>query len=165
MTRVDLGVLATLSLSPLVLGAPSRLTRVVWLAGGIGCLVFLWSVASTVGWLTPGPTGFGLGRAPTLFETVLWLPPLLLAGFALGMGLGGVRLSFFDEGLEVRSQWPSRARTAYPWSTLRYARFFEEATRSRERLFVMRFVFAEAEMTLRVADEHVWTSLRERFGA
>ncbi len=165
MKSVDLGVLGTRSLSPLVLGAPSRLTRSVWLLGAAGCLVFLWSVASTIGWLVPGASGFGFGRAPTLLETVFWLPPLLLAGFSLGMALGGVSLSFGEPGLEVRSQWPSRGRRTHRWSGLRYARFWEEVTRSREQLYAMRFVFSEEEITLRVSNRAVWLGLRERFAA
>lgn len=165
MNSVDLGVLGIRNLAPLVLGAPSRATRSVWLVGAAGCLVFLWSVASTIGWLVPGASGFQLGRAPTLFETLFWLPPLLLAGFSLGMALGGVNLSFGDAGLDLRSQWPSRGRRTYRWSDLRYARFWEEATRSREQLYAVRFVFAEADITLRLADQSVWSSLRERFAA
>ena len=165
MKSVDLGVLTTRSLSPLVLGAPSRATRSVWLLGAAGCLVFLWSVASTIGWLVPGAYLFQLGRVPTLLETVFWLPPLVLAGLSLGMASGGVRVSFLDEGLELRSQWPSRTRETYAWGTLRYARFWEEATRSREQLCVVRFVFAEEDITLRISNEKVWLSLRERFSA
>ena len=137
----------------------------MWLLGAAGCLVFLWSVASTFSWLEPGANGFRLGRAPTLFETVFWLPPLLLAGFSLGMALGGVKLSFGEPGLELRSQWPSRSCRTYSWSALRYARFWEEATRSREQLYALRFVFAEEEITLRISNHNVWSSLRERFTA
>ena len=126
MKSLDLGVLGVQRLSPLVLTAPSRLTRSVWLLGAAGCLVFLWSVASTIGWLMPGVNGFRLGRVPTLFETVFWLPPLVLAGLSLGMALGGVKLSFGEPGVELRSQWPSRSCRTYPWSTLHYARFWKK---------------------------------------
>lgn len=162
---LDLGVLTTRRLDPLVLGAPSRVTRVVWLMGAAGCLVFLWSVASSIGWLEPGASGFQLTRAPTLFEAVFWLPPLLLAGFSLGMALGGVKLSFREAGLDLRSQWPSRGRMVYSWSALRYARFWEEPTPSREQLYAMRFVFSEGEVTVRVSNRSVWLNLREQFTA
>ena len=165
VTHLDLGTLTLLRATPLTLGAPSRLTRGVWLLGGAGCLVFLWSVASTIGWLEPAPTGYRVARLPTLLETVFWLPPLVLAGLALGMSLGGVRATFSEERLLVRSLWPSRNQNSYRWATFRYARFWEEQTRSRERLLVMRFVFEEADITLRVSDEHVWHRLRERFAA
>ena len=162
---IDLGTLALLSNAPLTLGAPSRLTRGVWLLGVVGCLVFLWSVASTIGWLEPAASGYRVARLPTLFETVFWLPPLILIGLALGMSVGGVRVTFSQERLTVRSLWPSRSQDSYGWATFRYARFWEERTRSRERLLVMRFVFEDADITLRVSNERVWRQLRERFVA
>ena len=162
---MDLGTLTLLERAPLTLGAPSRVTRGVWLLGVAGCLVFLWSVASTIGWLEPALTGYRVARLPTLFETVFWLPPLILMGLALGMSVGGVRVAFSDEQLSVRSLWPTRSQDSYRWATFRYARFWEEQTRSRERLFVMRFVFEDADITLRVSDERVWHQLRERFAA
>lgn len=162
---MDLGVLTAQRLNPLVLGAPSHVTRAVWLLGAAGCLVFLWSVASTIGWLEPGASGFELARAPTLFEALFWLPPLLLASFSLGMALGGVKLSFQETGLDLRSQWPSRRRIVYSWSALRYARFWEEATPNREQLYAMRFVFGGGEVTARVSNKSVWLNLREQFTA
>ena len=162
---LDLGTLALLRANPLTLGAPSRLTRGVWLLGVVGCLVFLWSVASTIGWLEPATTGYRVARLPTLFETVFWLPPLILMGLALGMSVGGVRVAFSEERLLVRSLWPSSKQDSYRWATFRYARFWEEQTRSRERLLVMRFVFEDADITLRVSNEQIWHQLRERFAA
>ena len=162
---MDLGTLTLLKRAPLTLGAPSRLTRGVWLLGVVGCLVFLWSVASTIGWLEPAASGYRVARLPTLLETLFWLPPVVLAGLALGMSLGGVRVTFSDERLQVRSLWPSRKQNSHRWATFRYARFWEERTRNRERLLVMRFVFEEADITLRISDEQVWHQLRERFAA
>ena len=165
VTHLDLGTLTLLRATPLTLGAPSRLTRGVWLLGVAGCLVFLWSVASTIGWLEPTLSGYRVARLPTLPETVFWLPPLILAGLALGMSLGGVRATFSGDRLQVRSLWPSRKQASYSWAAFRYARFWEERSRSREQLLVMRFVFEEADITLRVSNEQVWHQLRERFAA
>ena len=151
--------------SELVLVAPSWLTRAVWLFCGAGCLVFLWSVALSLGWLEADAARVILLRAPLIAEGFFWLLPLLLSLLCFAMAAGGVRVTLFDEGLELRGLWPSRERSVYPWSRLRHARFWEERTRSRERLLVVRFSFEGAEVMFRVADEGVWEGLRERFRA
>ena len=165
MKHFDLGILSTQRAAPLVLGAPSRVTRAVWLLGVVGCLIFLWSVATTLGWVVPSGVGLGVGRYPSLFETVFWLPAVLLAGLSLGMSLGGVKLLFTEEGLELRSLWPSKGQRHFRWTELSYARFWEEPSRSREQLFAVRFVFATSEVTCKVPNEKVWLALREQFTA
>ena len=151
--------------SEVVLVAPSWFTRAVWLFGGSGCLVFLWSVALSLGWLEASAARVTPLRAPLVAELFFWLLPLLLSLLCFAMAAGGVRVTLFDEGLELRGLWPSRERSVYVWSKLRHARFWEETTRSRERLFVSRFSFEGAEVVFRTADEGVWEGLRERFRA
>ena len=149
--------------SELVLVAPSWFTRAVWLLGGAGCLVFLWSVALSLGWLEADIRRVTPLRAPLVAEVFFWLLPLLLSLLCFAMAAGGVRVTLRDEGLELRGLWPSRERSVYVWSKLRHARFWEERTRSRERLLVVRFSFEETEVVFRLADEGVWEGLRERF--
>jgi len=165
MENLDLGTLSTLRASPLTLGAPSRLTRGVWLLGTGACLVFLWSVAVPIGWLRETRAGIGFGRLPYVSETLLWLLPLLLAALSLGMALGGVRLNFGADALELRSVWPSRGQHSFPWRDLRYARFWEEQTRSRETLYAVRLVFDGSEVSCRLPNKKVWLSLKEKLGA
>ena len=162
MTVNDLGTLRVQGLAPLTLGAPSRWTRGVWLFSAGACLLFLVSVAVSLGWLDTS-AGLRFGRAPTLLETVFWLLPVVLTGFTLGMSLGGVRLIFEEEGLLCRSLWPASQRHVYLWSELRYARFWEEQTRSREQLYTTRLVFSDSEITFRLARPHIWQGLREQF--
>ncbi len=160
----DLGTLRRVSgPEEVVLAAPSWATRAVWLFGGAGSLVFLWSVALSLGWLEVTTARVTLVRAPPTAELFFWLLPLLLSLLCFAMAAGGVRVALSDKGLELRGLWPSRERAAYPWERLRHARFWEERTRSRERLFVARFAFEGAEVVFRIADERVWRSLRGRF--
>ena len=146
-----------------VLAAPGLLTRAVWLLGGLGCFVFLWSVALSLGWLEVVDARVTSFRVPPLAELFFWLLPILLATLCFAMAAGGVRVALSNEELELRGLWPSRERAAYPWERLRHARFWEEETRSRERLFVSRFSFEGAEVVFRTADERLWRGLRERF--
>lgn len=165
MKQLDLGTLSTLKTSPLTLGAPSRLTRGVWLLGVAACLVFMWSVALLLGWLQETPNGISFQRLPNLNETLLWLLPLLLANLSLGMALGGVRLHFDADALRLRSVWPSRGQYELPWTELSYARFWEEKTRSRETLYAARFVFNDNEVSCRLSNAKVWMTLKEQFSA
>ena len=165
MKQLDLGTLSTLKTSPLTLGAPSRLTRGVWLLGVAACLIFIWSVALPIGWLLETPEGVSFGRLPNLNETLLWLLPLLLAGLSLGMALGGVRLRFDADALRLRSLWPSRGQHELAWTELSYARFWEERTRSRETLYAARFVFGNIEVSCRISNAKVWSTLKEQFSA
>lgn len=160
--QLDLGTLSTLTASPLTLGAPSRVTRGVWLLGVGACLVFLWSIALPIGWLQETGTGIGFGRLPYLSETLLWLLPLLLATLSLGMALGGVRLTFGADTLELRSLWPSSTHQSFRWAKLRYARFWEEQSRNGETLYAIRLVFESAELSFRVPNKKVWLALKER---
>lgn len=161
--QLDLGTLSTLKMSPLTLGAPSRVTRGTWLLGVAACLLFIWSVALPIGWVKETATGLSFQRLPRLGETFLWLLPLLLAGLSLGMALGGVRLQFATDALKLRSIWPSRKHYSFPWTELSYARFWEEPTRSRETLYAAKFVFARTEVRCRLPNKKVWLALKEQF--
>ena len=154
---LDLGVLRVREASggP-VLYAPGLLTRGVWLAGAAACGLYLYSVVVTFGWLT---------RPPTLLETPFWLLPLALGGLFAALAAGGVRASFAAGGLELRGFWPQRSRRFLSWGELRGVHFFEERTRSRERLYGVRLRFAGAELTFRTPDAAVWRALQERLDA
>ena len=145
-----------------ILFAPSRATRVVWLAGALGCLLFLYSAALTLGWFTPFPD-FSLNRWPALPETPFWLLPLILCAFSLTLAVGGTRVTLSGEGLELYGEWPNRSKHLYPWSDLLLVRFWDEQTRSREALYGVRFRFKEANLTLFVGNKKVWQRLKERF--
>lgn len=142
-----------------VFAAPSPWTRAVWLAGALGCLVFVWSVALPLGWLErvgPGPLGLRFGRLPTLFESVFWLLPLLLAALAVALSLGGVRLVIDRERVRVGGR-------ALELERLLKVRLWEERSRSRELLYGVAFVFAATEVVWRTADRAAWGALRDRF--
>ncbi len=143
------------------LRAPSRATRSVWTLGALGCLLFLYSVALTLGWFTPSPN-LSL-RWPTLPETPFWLLPLILCAFSLTLAVGGTRVTLLEEGLELSGFWPNRTRHLYLWSNLIFVRFWSEQTRSRETLYGVRFRFKEANLTLFVGNKKVWEGLKERF--
>ena len=145
-----------------VLAAPSRATRAVWILGAGGCLLFLYSAALTLGWITPLPD-LSFARLPTLPETFFWLLPLILCAFSLTLALGGTRVTLFEERLELSGFWPNRAEHVYPWSDLLLVRFWDEQTRSRETLYGVRFRFKEANLTLFVGNKKVWEGLKERF--
>ena len=146
----------------IILSAPSRVTRGVWLFGAAGCLVFLYSAALTLGWFTPLPD-LSFNRLPALPETFFWLLPLILCAFSLSLAVGGTRVTLFQEGLELSGFWPNRVRHVYPWSDLIFTRFWDEQTRSRETLYGVRFRFKEANLTLFVGNKKVWEGLKERF--
>lgn len=153
----DLGVMRARR-SPLVqFYAPSALTRGVWLLGALGCAVYLYSVVVSLGWLGPDE------RWPTLSETPFWSLPLLLGGVSLLLASGGARLTLAETGLELRSFWPQRSLALFAWSDLRYTRFFEERTRSREQLYGVSFNFVAAKVTVRFTEPELWNALRERF--
>ncbi len=133
--------------------APSAPTRAVWLAGTAACGVYLYSIFATLGWSA---------RLPTFTETPFWLLPLILGVLFAGLALGGVRLTFRADGLELAGFWPQRSRRAFPWGDLRGVYFFDEETRSRERLYGVRLRFPEAEVTFRTADRGVWELLQQR---
>lgn len=133
--------------------APSALTRAVWLAGTAACGVYLYSIFATLGWAA---------RLPTLAETPFWLLPLALGVLFAGLALGGVRLTFRAGELELASFWPQRSRRAFPWQDLQGVYFFDEETRSRERLYGVRLRFPKAEVTFRTADRDVWELLQRR---
>lgn len=155
----DLGVMRGRR-SPLVqFHAPSALTRGVWLLGALGCAVYLYSVAVSLGWFGPG----WFRRWPTLSETPFWSLPLLLGAVSLLLATGGAQLTLAEAGLELRSFWPARSAVLYPWDDLVYTRFFEEQTRSRERLYGVSFSFATDKVTVRFAEPELWEALRERF--
>ena len=145
-----------------ILCAPSRVTRAVWLLGAAGCLLFLYSAALTLGWFTP-PPDFSLVRWPTLPETFFWLLPLILCAFSLTLAVGGTRVTIHEEGLGLSGFWPDYREHLYPWSTVVFVRFWDEQTRSRETLYGVRFRFREANLTLFVGDKAVWEELKERF--
>ena len=144
-----------------VLSAPSRITRSIWLVGAVGCLVFLYSAALTLEWFTPLPD-FSL-RWPAPLEAPFWLLPLVLCAFSLALAVGGTRVTLFEDGLELSGFWPNRTRHLYAWSDLILVRFWSEKTRSRETLYGMRFRFKEANLTLFVGNKKVWEGLKERF--
>ena len=145
----------------IILSAPSRATRAVWLFGAAGCLVFLYSAALTLGWFTPSPNLSG--RLPTLPETFFWLLPLVLCAFSLSLAVGGTRVILSHEGLELSGFWPNRVKHVYTWSDLLLVRFWDEQTRSRETLYGVRFRFKGANLTLFVGNKKVWEGLKERF--
>ena len=151
--ELDLGVLRFGRAGDLTFYAPSAPTRAVWLAGTAACGVYLYSVVLTFGWTA---------RPPTLAETPFWLLPLALGVLFAGIALGGVRLTFRAERLELASFWPQRSRRAFSWSDLQGLRFFDEQTRSREQLYGVRLRFPEAEVTFRTADRAVWELLQRR---
>ena len=104
---------------------------------------------------------FGLSaRPPTLSETPFWLLPLALGVLFAVLAFGGVRLTFRAGALELAGFWPQRSRRAFPWGDLQGLRFFDEQTRSRERLYGVRLRFPEAEVTFRTADRKVWEALQ-----
>ena len=152
--ELDLGVLRPRrGAADVTLYAPSAPTRAVWLAGAAACGVYLYSVVVTFGWSA---------RLPTLTETPFWLLPLALGALFAGLALGGVRLTFGAGGLELASLWPQRSRRAFLWRDLQGVYFFDEQTRSRERLYGVRLRFPEAEVTFRTADRDVWELLQRR---
>ncbi len=153
--ELDLGVLRTRQTAgQTVFYAPGSLTRGVWLLGVAACGLYLYSVALSLGWF---------GRFPTLSETPFWLLPLLLGGLFAVLAVGGVRVTVGKEGLELTHFWPQRSCRTLFWGELQGVRFFDEETKSREKLYGMRFRFPEAEVTLRTADPAAWGALRERF--
>lgn len=154
----DLGVMRARR-SPLAFYAPSALTRSVWLLGALGCAVYLYSVAVSLRWFGPG----WFERWPTLSETPFWSLPLLLGVVSLMLASGGARLTLAETGLELRSFWPARSSALYAWDDLRYTRFFEERTRSREKLYGVSFTFATAKVTVRFSEAEPWGTLQERF--
>lgn len=152
--ELDLGVLRFGRISSdMTFYAPSVFTRAVWLSGTAACGVYLYSVVVTFDWSA---------RFPTLAETPFWLLPFALGVLFAGLALGGVRLTFRTEGLELASFWPQRSRRAFLWRDLRGVYFFDEETRSRERLYGVRLRFPEAEVTFRTADRDVWETLQRR---
>ncbi len=153
---LDLGILRVrqTAAGPVTFYAPGPLTRGVWLLGVLACGVYLYSVALSLGWF---------GRFPLLSETPFWLLPLLLGGLFAVLASGGVRLSIGAAGLELRGFWPQRSRRVLLWCELQGVCFFEESTRSREKLYGVRFRFPEAEVTFRMADPAAWGLLQERF--
>ena len=155
----DLGVMRARRSPVVQFHAPSALTRGVWLLGAFACVVYLYSVAVSLGWF-----GFSwFGRWPTLSETPFWSLPLLLGGVSLLLASGGARLSLTEAGLELRSFWPQRSVALYGWDDLRYARFFEERTRSREQLYGVSFSFVTGKVTVRFTEPELWEALQERF--
>ncbi len=165
-SEIDLGTLSTQQDTDdrVVLLAPSRLTRVTWLIGAVGSFFFIWSMAQVLGWARWDDAGLQLVRWPQLNEIFFWLLPLVLSGFCLVLALGGIRVTIDAEGLELLERWPNGLRQRFAWKNLIYARFIEERTRNREQLFVVRFNFNAAELTLRLANRPVWERLRKRFG-
>ncbi len=146
--------------------APSVWTRGVWLAGALACLVFVASVAVPLGWLVPAPDGAGLafGRWPRPLESIFWLLPLVLGALSLALGLGGVRLQIDDDELRLGSgAIRSAGERAIDLETLLVARSWEERSRSREKLYGTRLVFAATEVVWRTADRAAWEALRDRF--
>jgi len=147
----------------LQLYAPSGLTRSVWLGGVAGCVVYLYSIAVSLGWLELTPWHVTLLRPPALSETPFWLLPLLLGGVSLTLAVGGTQLTLTETGLELRGGWPQPVRHVFPWHELLLTRFWDERTRSREVLYGVRFRFRGATLTVRVANKRAWEVLRERF--
>lgn len=153
--ELDLGVMrARTSAERLLFYAPSTLTRGVWLFGALACAFYLYSVALSLGWFW---------RWPTLSETPFWSLPLLLGGVFALLASGGARLTLGAEGLELRGFWPQRSRRVFGWNELHTVRFFEEETRSRERLYGVRLVFASVRITFRTSELGVWRALQRRF--
>lgn len=146
-----------------VLYAPSLWTRGVWLLGAAGCLLYLYSVVVSLGWVGTD-AGRWVGRWPSLSETPFWLLPLLLGALSLLLSLGSTRLALTDTGLELVGLWPGRSRREFDWSELILTRFWDEQTRSRERLYGMRLRFQGANITVYLGDKNVWEALRKRFG-
>lgn len=155
----DLGVMRARRSPVVQFYAPSALTRGVWLLGALACAVYLYSVAASLGWFGPG----WFERWPTFSETPFWSLPLLLGGVSLLLASGGARLTLSEAGLELRSFWPERSLSLYTWNDLRYTRFFEERTRSREQLYGVSFSFARAKVTVRFVEPELWKTLQERF--
>jgi hypothetical protein len=154
--ELDLGVMrARRSRERLQFYAPSTLTRGVWLLGTGGCALYLYSVALSLGWFW---------RWPTPLETPFWALPLLLGGVSSVLASGGSQLTLGPDGLELRGFWPQRSRRVFGWEALHTARFFEEETRGRERLYGVRFVFASVRITFRTSEPEVWKALQGRFG-
>ena len=159
----DLGVLrAKHNQQTLTLSAPGPLTRVVWGVCFVGCLVFLWALALSMGWVMVGSAGVMWVRLPVMTEWLFGLLPLVLAVFSFLLMFGGVTLVFQEECLLMKGIWPRDSREVLAWSAFRYARFWQE-THHHEPLFAMRFVFAHADVTCRVANEQVWLVLQQRF--
>jgi hypothetical protein len=161
---LDFGVLKSkASASTLRFFAPSAAVRGVWLLGALGCLVFLWSIVTSLGWLEFSDNQLTGGRFPTIIETVFWLLPLILA-FVFGMmALGGVRVVLGQDALHIRQFAPRKRDLHFTLDTLHYARFYPETTKSGEALYACVFVFEGRSVQFFIANKAIWQRLRARF--
>jgi hypothetical protein len=160
--ELDLGVLKTKRHnSTLMFFAPSALVRGVWLLGAAGCLLFLWSIVVSLGWLELQNGRLTGGRLPYFGETLFWLLPLILAFVFVMLSRGGVHLSLTDNALTLRVKNKDDVRLEL--TSLHYARFYEETTDSGETLYGCRFLFHNGSVQFFIANKRVWQILRERF--
>ncbi|MEM6430073.1 MAG: hypothetical protein AAF708_12600 [Deinococcota bacterium] len=160
--ELDLGVLKTKRHnSMLMFFAPSALVRGVWLLGAAGCVLFLWSIVVSLGWLELQNGRLIGSRFPSLGETFFWLLPLVLAFVFVMLSRGGVHLSLSDSALTLRGKNKDDVRLEL--ESLHYARFYEETTDSGETLYGCRFLFQAGSIQFFIANKRIWQSLRERF--
>lgn len=143
--------------------APSAAVRGVWLLGALGCLVFVWSVVTSLGWLEFSGNQLTGGRFPSLLETVFWLLPLVLAVIFGMMSVGGVRVQLEQDALNIRQFAPRRRDFHFALDTLHYARFYPETTKSGEVLYGCVFVFEGHSIQFFIANKTIWQRLRARF--
>lgn len=161
---LDFGVLKSkASESTLRFFAPSTLVRGVWALGALGCLVFVWSVVTSLGWLEFSGSQLTGGRLPSLLETVFWLLPLILAVIFGMMSLGGVRVVLGQDALVVHQFAPRKLEFHFRFDTLHYARFYPETTKSGEVLYACVFVFEGRSVQFFIANKPIWQRLRARF--
>ncbi|MEM7739027.1 MAG: hypothetical protein AAF267_24980 [Deinococcota bacterium] len=160
--ELDLGVLKTKRQGEtLMFFAPSALVRGVWLLGAAGCLLFLWSIVVSLGWLELQDGRLTGGRLPYFGETLFWLLPLILAFVLVMLSRGGVHLSLTEAALTLRGKNKDDVRLEL--ESLHYARFYEETTDSGETLYGCRFLFQAGSIQFFIANKRVWQNLRERF--
>lgn len=161
---LDFGVLKSkASSSTLRFFAPSAAVRGVWIFGVLGCLLFLWSVVTSLGWLEFSNHHLTGGRFPSLLETVFWLLPLILAVIFGMMSLGGVRVQLEQDALYIRQFSPKKRDLHFSLDTLHYARFYPETTTSGEVLYACVFVFEGRSVQFFIANKTIWQRLRARF--